>query len=81
MTHDEAIDKSMEYMYLVGQAFLNSNDEKETVKAVVAWEEGEDDWQPHVCFYNWASSHQGQMSHMRVEDFLNRYQLIEGERQ
>ena len=78
MTHDEAIDKSKDFLYLVGQAFLNSNDEKETIKAVVAWEEADGDWQPHVCFFNWASSHQGQMSHMRVDDFLARYQLIEG---
>lgn len=76
MSHDEAIEKSKEFLYLVDKPFLNSNGEKETVKAVVAWEEKEGDWQPHVCFYNWATTNQGQMSHMKVEDFLQRYQLI-----
>ena len=77
MTHDEAIEKSTEYLYLVDRAFLNSNDEIETVKAVVAWEESDGEWQPHVCFYNWATSKQGQMSHMRVGDFLKVYQLLD----
>lgn len=80
MTHDEAIEKSTEYLYLVERPFLNSNDEKETVKAVVAWEEKEGDWYPHVCFYNWASTKQGQMSHMRVDDFLRSFQLLDESR-
>ena len=77
MSHDEAIEKSKEYLHLVDKPFLNSKGEKETIKAVVAWEESQGDWQPHVCFYNWAGTSQGQMSHMPVNDFLNRFQLIE----
>ena len=80
MTHEEAIEKCNDYQHLVERPFINSHDEKETIKAVVAWEENEGDWQPHACFYNWAATSQGQMSHMRVEDFLKSYQLIEGDR-
>lgn len=77
MTHEEAIEKSQEFQYLVEKPFLNSKDEKETIKAVVAWDEGENSWYPHVCFYNWAVSSQGQMSHMRADDFLNAFQMLE----
>lgn len=77
MSHDEAIERSKEYLHLVDKPFLNSKDEKETIKAVVAWEESEGNWHPHVCFYNWATTSQGQMSHMRVEDFLANFQLLD----
>ena len=77
MSHEEAIEKCKEYQYLVERPFLNSDDEKETIKAVVAWDEGEGDWQPHVCFYNWARTSQGQMTHMRTSEFLRKYQLLE----
>ena len=76
MTHDEAISKCRDYQYLVEKPFLNSKDEKETIKAVVAWDEGDGNWQPHVCFYNWAATEQGEMSHMRAEEFLKKFQLL-----
>lgn len=77
MSHEEAVEKCNEYLHLVDRPFLNSNDEKETIKAVVAWDEGDGNWQPHVCFYNWASNKEGHMSHMRAADFLKSFQMIE----
>jgi hypothetical protein len=76
MTHEEAILKSHEYLHLVDRAFLNRKSEKETIKAVVAWEEEPGNWQPHVCFYNWADTHQGVMSHMNAREFLDKYQPL-----
>jgi hypothetical protein len=73
MTHEEAIKKSHEYLSMVGKAFINKENEKETIKAVVAWKEKEDDWQPHVCFYNWPETSQGVISHMNAEEFIKRY--------
>jgi hypothetical protein len=77
MTHDEAIERSKEYLHLVDKPFLNSNNEKETIKAVVAWDEGNGNWQPHVCFYNWPETEQGVMTHMRVQEFLSHYKPVE----
>lgn len=76
MKHEEAIEKSQTYQHLVERAFLNRNHEKETIKAVVAWEEEPGNWQPHVCFYNWPETQQGVMSHMNVEEFLHKYQPL-----
>jgi hypothetical protein len=76
MTHEDAIEKSREYLHLVDKAFINiinSNNEKETIKAVVAWEEEPGNWQPHVCFYNWPETQQGDMSHVNVNEFLRTY--------
>lgn len=77
MTHDEAIKSCSQYLHLVDKPFLNGNDEKESIKAVVAWDEGDGNWQPHVCFYNWARTSQGDMSHMRAEEFLRTFQFLE----
>lgn len=54
MNHQEAITKTKEYLRLIGKAFKLPDGETETVKAVVAWDESNDNWHPHVCFYNWS---------------------------
>jgi hypothetical protein len=80
MTHEQAIEKCRDYLYLIDRHFLNSNDEKETIKAVVAWDEGDGNWQPHVCFYDWPETTQGRITHMPVEKFLSSFQLLKSER-
>jgi hypothetical protein len=73
MSHEEAINKCQEYLYLIDKHFLNRHNEKETVKAVVPWEEEKGDWQPHVCFYNWPDTSQGVMSHMNLHEFIEKF--------
>jgi len=78
MSHDEAIQAAQDHLHLVGTEFKLPNGETESIKAVVAWKEAENDWQPHVCFYNWAEEENpeggdGQISHMNLEEFIRTY--------
>lgn len=79
MTHDEAIRKAQEHLYLVGREFKLKDGETESIKAVVAWDEGNGNWTPHVCFYDWGEDNQdGRITHMSVEEFLGTYDQIPG---
>jgi len=74
MNHEEAIQKSQEYLSLIDKPFKLPDGETETVKAVVAWDEGNNNWQPHVCFYNWSEENtDGRITHLSVQEFLEKY--------
>lgn len=75
MTRQEAIERATELRYLIGKVFILPNGETEQVKAVVAWEEPNGNWQPHVCFYNWAgkSAEDGEIVHMNAVEFTNKF--------
>jgi hypothetical protein len=71
MTHSEAIKEVQLNLELVGREFMLNNGEKETVKAIVAWDEGRGNWQPHVCFYDWDEEQtDGEIVHMNLYRFL-----------
>ena len=74
MSQQEAIEKVHEYLHLIGKPFKLPDGETETIKAVVAWKEIDDNWSPHVCFYKWNEDDvDGNISHMNVDDFFSRY--------
>ena len=76
MTQSQALLETQNYQYLIGKEFLLDGGELETVKAVVAWRESDNDWQPHVCFYNWGENNpDGKISHMNVQSFLSKFRL------
>jgi hypothetical protein len=79
MTYNEAIERAQELLYLVNKEFKLSDGETEQIKTVVAWEEDKGNWQPHVCFFNWAgesTEKDGEITHMNVDKFLKTYQLL-----
>ena len=58
----------------LGKPFKLPDGETETVKAVVAWDEGNDNWQPHICFYNWSEENtDGKIAHLNVSEFIENY--------
>jgi hypothetical protein len=74
MTHDEAIEQSKNHLHLIGKEFLLADGELESIKAVVPWDEGEGNWQPHVCFYNWGEENpDGKITHMKIADFMKNF--------
>lgn len=78
MTHDQAIEETKKYLHLIGKEFHLQDGETESIKAVVAWEEKNAEWYPHVCFYNWdADTADGHITHMNVLEFLEKYKLTE----
>jgi hypothetical protein len=78
MSHEEAISEVHQHLDLVGREFQLHTGEKETVKAVVAWDEGKGNWQPHVCFYDWdEESPDGEIIHMNLFRFMEEYSLQE----
>jgi hypothetical protein len=73
MKHEEAINATKKYLHLVGKPFKLPDGETETVKAVVAWDNGNGDWSPHVCFYDWLENSDGRITHLALNDFLEKY--------
>ncbi len=77
MSHDEAIEQSKNHLHLIGKQFKLKDGETESVKAVVPWDEGDGNWQPHVCFYNWGEDNDdGKITHLNVETFFKNYEPI-----
>jgi hypothetical protein len=79
MTYNEAIERAQELLHLVGKEFKLPDGETEQIKTVVAWDEGNGNWQPHVCFYDWAGESEkknGEISHMNVDKFLKTYNIL-----
>jgi hypothetical protein len=76
MTHDEALTATQEHLHLIGKEFKLQDGETESIKAVVAWDEGGGNWQPHVCFYNWSEENtDGKITHMNLEEFNRQFNL------
>jgi hypothetical protein len=77
MTHEEALKKSQEYLSLIGKEFRLPDGETESVKTVVAWDEGQGNWQPHVCFYNCGEENEDNIiNHMNLQAFFRTYQPV-----
>jgi hypothetical protein len=76
MTQHEAQEETKKFLHLIGHEFKLDDGELESVKAVVAWQESDQHWYPHVCFYNWGEDNpDGRISHMNVNDFMQKYDL------
>jgi hypothetical protein len=77
MTHEQAIEAAKQHLHLVGKKFKLKDGETETIKTVVAWKEGENNWQPHVCFYNWDEhDSENPMTHSGIEKFFKEYEEV-----
>jgi hypothetical protein len=76
MSHTEAIESANKHVFLVGKKFRLSDGETETIKAVVAWQEHDGEWNPHVCFYDWEKNDEGKILHMKLDDFFRKYQQV-----
>jgi hypothetical protein len=78
MTHDEAIKAAEKLLYLVGRKFRLMDGETETVKTVVAWQQADGSWLPHICFYDWEKNEDGKILHLPVDEFIKTYQQLDG---
>jgi hypothetical protein len=77
MTHSEAIEEAKKHLHLIGKEFKLPDGETESIKTVVAWDEGNGDWQLHVCFYGHGEdSGNGIISHMNLKEFLKTYTFL-----
>lgn len=76
MSHDEAIEAAKKHLYLIGRKFALPDGEVETIKAVIAWDEGNGNWQPHVCFYDWEKSDDGVIQHLNIGEFSRTYREV-----
>jgi hypothetical protein len=76
MTHDEAVSEAKKHLYLMDRKFRLKDGETETIKTVVAWDEGNGNWQPHVCFYDWEKSEDGEILHLSIDEFFRKYEEV-----
>lgn len=76
MSHDEATEQSRKFLHLIGKEFLMKDNTPANIKAVVPWDEGNGNWQPHVCFYDWGRNvADGEMTHMNLGDFFRKFNV------
>jgi hypothetical protein len=77
MTHSEAIEQAQKHLHLIGKEFRLPDGETESIKTVVPWDEGDGNWQLHVCFFGYGEeSGDGIITHMNLDDFLSKYKLF-----
>jgi hypothetical protein len=77
MEREDAIKTTQQHLHLIGKSFKLPDGETETIKAVVAWDEGNGNWQPHVCFYDWGVHNEdGRITHMNVKEFEEKYHPV-----